>query len=325
MAPVPRTLNAPLFDPSQYQSSHSSRNRLPEPVELANRLEEARTSAKLLEQVVACTPPSEVLSNELIKEFADRCHSASRSIQGYMAAEDPAPDNDTMENLIDTNEQLQQALNQHHRAVLQAKKHLGVGDSSRSSNNSSPAPPLQGGSQRQLPSPPASAQSPSRALPAARKAVAGSSSGNGGSGGSYDRNGYGNGNGTGNGKGKAALDPYYNESSSSAIAGPSRSTSATPRHHDENTDDDDGQDPFRDPAPKSSGDSPPRLSYEPYHPGFSAGDTGGGSSSAGGAGEAGGSRSRAQHEAASVSDYDETSPDTYGATPRDGGGHVYRY
>jgi len=94
---------------------------------LANRLEEARTSAKLLEQVVGCTPPAEVLANELIKEFADRCLSASRSIQGYMSAE-PAPDNDTMESLIDTNEQLQRSLNQHQRAVLQSKKHLGQGE-----------------------------------------------------------------------------------------------------------------------------------------------------------------------------------------------------
>jgi hypothetical protein len=109
-----------------FAKSHHN-NRLPDPVELASRLEEARTSAKLLEQVVMNTPPGEMLQNELIKEFADRCLSASRSLQGYMVSENPTPDNDTMESLIDTNEQLQTALNQHKRAVLNARKQLGLG------------------------------------------------------------------------------------------------------------------------------------------------------------------------------------------------------
>ncbi|KAI0172413.1 hypothetical protein GGR52DRAFT_544425 [Hypoxylon sp. FL1284] len=122
--PVPRTLNAPPFNPNSqnyFARSHSNR-RLPDPVELASRLEEAQTSAKLLHQVVTNTPPVEVLSNDLIKEFADRCTSASRSIQMYMTAEDPSPDNDTMEALIDTNEQLQASLSLHQRAMLNARK-----------------------------------------------------------------------------------------------------------------------------------------------------------------------------------------------------------
>ncbi|KAI1761987.1 hypothetical protein GGR53DRAFT_468762 [Hypoxylon sp. FL1150] len=122
--PEPRTLNAPPFNPhsqNYFARAHSNR-RLPDPVELASRLEEARTSAKLLQQVVTNTPPVEVLSNDLIKEFADRCTSASRSIQMYMTAEDPSPDNDTMEALIDTNEQLQASLSLHQRAMLNARK-----------------------------------------------------------------------------------------------------------------------------------------------------------------------------------------------------------
>ncbi|PHH60143.1 hypothetical protein CDD81_2101 [Ophiocordyceps australis] len=111
-----------------YFAKAHSNNRLPDAVELASRLEEARTSAKLLEQVVMNTPPPDMLHNDLIKEFANRCLSASRSIQGYMTSENPSPDNDTMESLIDTNEQLQTALNQHQRAVLSAKKQLGLGD-----------------------------------------------------------------------------------------------------------------------------------------------------------------------------------------------------
>lgn len=120
---------------SYFAKSHTN-NRLPDAVELASRLEEARTSAKLLEQVVMNTPPGEMLQNELIREFADRCLSASRSLQGYMVSENPAPDNGTMETLIDTNEQLQTALNQHKRAILNARKQLGLGTGS---NEHSPA------------------------------------------------------------------------------------------------------------------------------------------------------------------------------------------
>lgn len=122
---------APQFNGSagtSTQNNASRAKRLPDPVELTSRLEEARTSAKLLEQVVINTPPAEVLDNELIKEFADRCQSASRSIQGYMQSDDPVPDNDTMESLIDTNEQLQTALNQHQRTVLNARKQMGVNE-----------------------------------------------------------------------------------------------------------------------------------------------------------------------------------------------------
>ncbi|KHO00365.1 gat [Metarhizium album ARSEF 1941] len=136
--PRPFVMNQPQLSrhSQNYFAKAHHHNRLPEPVELSSRLEEARTSAKLLEQVVMNTPPGEMLQNELIKEFADRCLSASRSLQGYMISENPAPDNETMESLIDTNEQLQTALNQHKRAVLNARKQLGLGTNS---NEDSPA------------------------------------------------------------------------------------------------------------------------------------------------------------------------------------------
>ncbi|KAM3086203.1 hypothetical protein ACMFMF_000157 [Clarireedia jacksonii] len=126
---APRTLNAPPFNPDSqnYFGRNHHTHRLPPPHELVSRIEEARTSAKLLSQVVQSTPPSEILSSELIREFADRCQSASRSVQAYMVSENPAPDNDTMETLIETNEQLSKAMNQHQRAVLQARKILGLG------------------------------------------------------------------------------------------------------------------------------------------------------------------------------------------------------
>ncbi|KAF4969751.1 hypothetical protein FSARC_3094 [Fusarium sarcochroum] len=138
MMPPQGGYNSPPPNPhsQNYFARHHTNKRLPDPIELASRLEEARTSAKLLEQVVMNTPPAEILGNDLIKEFADRCSSASRSIQGYMTSENPGPDNDTMENLIDTNEQLQTALNQHKRAVLSARKQLGLNERSDSQSPS---------------------------------------------------------------------------------------------------------------------------------------------------------------------------------------------
>ncbi|OBT90167.1 hypothetical protein VE02_00928 [Pseudogymnoascus sp. 03VT05] len=100
--------------------------RLPGPEELASRVEEARNSATLLTQLIQSTPQSEFLQNDLIREFANRCQAASRSIQAYMATEHPAPDNDTMLTLIETNEQLSLATTKHQRAVLQTRKALGV-------------------------------------------------------------------------------------------------------------------------------------------------------------------------------------------------------
>ena len=135
--PAPRTLNAPPYDPNQqnyFARSHRSRG-LPPPNELAARVEEARTSGKLLQQVVQSTPAGEVLHNDLIKEFAERCQSASRSIQGYIHAENPAPDDQTLLTLIETNEQLSQAMSKHQRALLQARRTTGPA-------SGSPSPPL---------------------------------------------------------------------------------------------------------------------------------------------------------------------------------------
>jgi len=137
----PRTMNAPPWDPNAPNAggSHRSHGRskgLPTPVELAARIEEARTSAKLLLQLVQSTPPAELFSNDLIKEFAGRCQSAQRSIQGYINCDNPAPDDDTMLTLIETNEQLSLAASKHQRAVLQARRALGAG--------ATPSPPLAG-------------------------------------------------------------------------------------------------------------------------------------------------------------------------------------
>ncbi|OCL11985.1 hypothetical protein AOQ84DRAFT_249291, partial [Glonium stellatum] len=126
-----RTMNAPPWNPngpplgvgggeSYGRSSSKPERGLPPPLELSGRIEEARTSAKLLLQLVQSTPPAELLGNELVKEFSERCVSAQRSIQGYINCDNPAPDDDTMLTLIETNEQLSLAASKHHRAVLQA-------------------------------------------------------------------------------------------------------------------------------------------------------------------------------------------------------------
>lgn len=110
------------------------RGGLPPPVELAARIEEARTSAKLLLQLVQSTPANELLGNDLVKEFAERCTSAQRSVQAYINCDRPPPDDDTMLTLIETNEQLSLAASKHQRAVLQARRAIGA----------SPSPPVPG-------------------------------------------------------------------------------------------------------------------------------------------------------------------------------------
>lgn len=198
-----------------------------------------------------------MLDNDLVKEFADRCLSASRSIQGYMVAENPSPDNETMESLIDVNEELQQALNNQKRAMLSARKELGLGD--RSQNPSpQPGPEVNGFSRPPLPG---SSGSSSGAVPLVPWVSAD------------------------NGKGKGRQDAYdydydYDEFVAPSSgpppghseAGPSRSANVTPA--------DEGQDPFHDPSFATSSTSSsgrgkaaatseePAYAQEPFHPGF---------------------------------------------------------
>ncbi|KAI1329987.1 hypothetical protein F5Y16DRAFT_364635 [Xylariaceae sp. FL0255] len=235
-------------------SSRHRGRKLPDAVELAARLGEARESANLLQDVVTNTAPGEVLGNDLIKELSDRCSKAQRSIQGYINADDPSPDNETMGTLLDVNEHLQSALGLHQRAMLNARKHVAslTGDEDRpislgDSNGgtglgiSRESSPLGAGLGLSEPS-----GSGSRSAPRS------------------------------NGKGK---EREYDPSYAGPSAGPSRSR--TPLTE---------EDPFRDPdepaggsgsgaAPAAGGSSsrytdneasmlPPRLDIEPFHPGF---------------------------------------------------------
>ena len=126
-APVPGSFAQQQQQQQNYFSRpHRPRNALPPPAELAQRIEEARTSAKLLSQVVGTTPTNEILSNELIKEFVERCQSASRSVQGYIHADNPAPDEDTLLTLIETNDQLATGMSKYQHALLEARKKMGA-------------------------------------------------------------------------------------------------------------------------------------------------------------------------------------------------------
>ena len=121
-----------------FSRPHRQRNNLPPPAELAQRIEEARTSAKLLSQVVATTPPTEIINNELITEFVERCQSASRSVQAYVHADSPAPDEDTLLTLIETNDLLASAMSKYQRALLEARKRMGATPSPNPPNVTGP-------------------------------------------------------------------------------------------------------------------------------------------------------------------------------------------
>ncbi|KAJ4288562.1 hypothetical protein N0V90_011799 [Kalmusia sp. IMI 367209] len=167
----PRTLNAPPWQNQQVHGGFGSGRGgggggggsyqgLPPPVELAARIEEARTSAKLLLQLVQSTPANELLGNELVKEFSERCTSAQRSVQTYINCDNPAPDDDTMLTLIETNEQLSLAASKHQRAILQARRVLGVSPSPpvpSNFNNYSSLPPAPAPATTYTPPPPQSA------------------------------------------------------------------------------------------------------------------------------------------------------------------------
>ncbi|KAK9656635.1 hypothetical protein HCH54_001304 [Aspergillus fumigatus] len=116
------------------QSSAQPASTLPPPDELAARVTEAKTSAKLLLQFVQSTPPTEFNGNELIKEFCTRCQTASRAIQNYIHSTNPAPDENTLQTLIETNDELSVALSKYQHAFLSARKAAG------NSGSQSPTP-----------------------------------------------------------------------------------------------------------------------------------------------------------------------------------------
>lgn len=115
--------------PERNGHSSSRQTQLPPPIELASRIEEARNTAKILLQLVSSTPSEEVVQNELLREFSERCQGAQRSMQGYINCDNPPPDDDTMLTLIETNEQLSLATSRYQRSMLNARKAMGLSPS----------------------------------------------------------------------------------------------------------------------------------------------------------------------------------------------------
>lgn len=113
-----------------FQVQHSERilqrNQLPPPTELASRIEESRNTAKILLQLISQSTSEELVGNGLVREFAERCQSAHKSMQTYISCDSPAPDDDTMLTLIETNEQLSLASSRYQRAMLAARRQLGT-------------------------------------------------------------------------------------------------------------------------------------------------------------------------------------------------------
>ncbi|KAJ5711223.1 hypothetical protein N7488_005379 [Penicillium malachiteum] len=124
--------------PSGYfQAPQVPVSTLPDPGELAARVEEARNSANLLKQFVQSTPVTEMEENELIKEFIDRCRTSSRLIQSYIHSTNPAPDEATLLTLIDCNDEISVALSQQQRAMLRARQAKGTPSPLASAGNGS--------------------------------------------------------------------------------------------------------------------------------------------------------------------------------------------
>ncbi|THZ77916.1 hypothetical protein D6C84_08365 [Aureobasidium pullulans] len=117
--------NAPPVPQHPNTQQQQRSNSLPTQQELASRVEEARNTAKILLQLLQSTPPEQIMQQELIREFSERCQTAQRSMQEYINCDSPPPDDDTLQTLIETNEQLSLALSRHQRAVLQARRALG--------------------------------------------------------------------------------------------------------------------------------------------------------------------------------------------------------
>ncbi|KHJ31962.1 putative gat domain-containing protein [Erysiphe necator] len=117
-----RVTKIPMNNAIQQQGYAPPSQILPSAQELSLRIMEARTSASLLSEVTESTPISEIINNELIYELVNRCQNANLSIQTYISARNPAPDNDVMENLIETNDMINNALSKHQRTLLQARK-----------------------------------------------------------------------------------------------------------------------------------------------------------------------------------------------------------
>lgn len=109
----------PLTRPRQ-QRNHE--HNLPPPVELQRRLGEARESVSLFYAFVGTTPPERVLTDDLLREFAQRCRDALRSIQAYIFSNDPVPDLDTLETLVKIEKEISFQLSSCYEKYLNSRR-----------------------------------------------------------------------------------------------------------------------------------------------------------------------------------------------------------
>jgi len=133
----PSQSNAMYGGTTTQAAAHPPPITLPPPIQLAGMVEEARTSASMLVQMLQATPAAELLGNELIKEFVTRCENAEKGMRRYMNAQDPSPDEDTHMTLIETADQLGVSLSKYNRARLAARKALGISPSPARGNSES--------------------------------------------------------------------------------------------------------------------------------------------------------------------------------------------
>ena len=113
---------------TEQQQNHSDRpsppeRRLSTPNDLVEEIREAKKDANPLLQTTQLTPVSELLHNEILTA---RAFSANLGMQGYLNADNPTADKDTILDLIHTKEQLNIAMSNYQRALQQARKAEGA-------------------------------------------------------------------------------------------------------------------------------------------------------------------------------------------------------
>ncbi|KAK9319573.1 hypothetical protein V1517DRAFT_332110 [Lipomyces orientalis] len=99
----------------------SSRHEPVSQEKLEDVVEEAKTSASLLRQVVSSTPPVQISGSPLVMEFYERCVQLSSKIQSYLSRDSVPPlDESMILTLISANDTIGTALEAHTAALDRA-------------------------------------------------------------------------------------------------------------------------------------------------------------------------------------------------------------
>lgn len=127
----------------------------PSPENLASRLREARTSARLLQQVVDTAAPDDINGNDLMRELAERCQHASAALQSVIGGDNVARTDSVVLSSIEANDLLTSALSNYHRAAIQARRNSNPTSSQTTSDTTLSSAPTS----LQAPQPPAKVSS----------------------------------------------------------------------------------------------------------------------------------------------------------------------